>query len=248
MHMAKGTIVSLFTVFSAYISSVQCREATSGNRVEEADVDPGGGDHIYIYIYDAGLLHPPSPPPPHGIPPPACQVGSRLVWPCCFPVFLGGLVWPRPLPPYGVGPVVFLVGPACVLRWGLGSFWLAPPRLCGAACSTEVWYGCCSLLAAMSSLRARYHTTFLLANGAPIPALMRFSADLPPSGLCGFVPVVRDRWTDTIGRGGGVARDPRAHMYVYMYMCVYVYVCVLIYVYVHIYIYMRIYGCVYIYI
>ena len=48
MHMAKGTIVSLFTVFSAYISSVQCREATSGNRVEEADVDPGGGDHIYI--------------------------------------------------------------------------------------------------------------------------------------------------------------------------------------------------------
>ena len=52
MHMAKGTIVSLFTVFSAYISSVQCREATSGNRVEEAGVDlGGGGDHIYIYIY-----------------------------------------------------------------------------------------------------------------------------------------------------------------------------------------------------
>ena len=42
MHMAKGTIVSLFTVFSAYISSVQCREATSGNRVEEAGVDLGG--------------------------------------------------------------------------------------------------------------------------------------------------------------------------------------------------------------
>ena len=53
MHMAKGTIVSLFTMFSAYISSVQCREATSGNRVEEAGVDlgGGGGDHIYIYIY-----------------------------------------------------------------------------------------------------------------------------------------------------------------------------------------------------
>ena len=51
MHMAKSTIVSLFTVFSAYISSVQCREATSGNRVEEAGVDlGGGGDHIYIYI------------------------------------------------------------------------------------------------------------------------------------------------------------------------------------------------------
>ena len=51
MHMAKGTIVSLFTVFSAYISSVQCREATSGNRVEEAGVDLGGGVTIYVYIY-----------------------------------------------------------------------------------------------------------------------------------------------------------------------------------------------------
>ena len=51
MHMAKGTIVSLFTVFSAYISSVQCREATSGNRVEEAGADLGGGDHIYMYVY-----------------------------------------------------------------------------------------------------------------------------------------------------------------------------------------------------
>ena len=43
MHMAKGTIVSLFTVFSAYISSVKCREATSENCVEEAGVDLGGG-------------------------------------------------------------------------------------------------------------------------------------------------------------------------------------------------------------
>ena len=51
MHMAKGTIVSLFTVFSAYISSVQCREATSGNRVEEAGVDLGGGVTIYINMY-----------------------------------------------------------------------------------------------------------------------------------------------------------------------------------------------------
>ena len=50
MHMVKGTIVSLFTVFSAYISSVQCREATSGNRVEEAGVDLGGGGGPYIYI------------------------------------------------------------------------------------------------------------------------------------------------------------------------------------------------------
>ena len=51
MHMAKRTIVSLFTVFSAYISSAQCREATSGNRVEEAGVDlGGGGDHIYVCV------------------------------------------------------------------------------------------------------------------------------------------------------------------------------------------------------
>ena len=50
MHMAKRTIVSLFTVFSAYISSVQCREATSGNRVEEAGVDLGGGVTIYMCV------------------------------------------------------------------------------------------------------------------------------------------------------------------------------------------------------
>ena len=51
-----------------------------------------------------------------------------------------GLVWPRPLPPPWSG--------ACDL------FWLAPPRLWEAVCSTEVWYGCCRLLLVMSSLRA----------------------------------------------------------------------------------------------
>ena len=57
---------------------------------------------------------------------------------------------------------------------------------------------------------------FLLANGAPVPALMRFSAPvkkhwlglfsivLPPSGLRGFVPVLRDRWE----QGGPRARGP----------------------------------------
>ena len=124
--------------------------------------------------------------------PVACQVGSCLVWPCCFPrLVLFGLV---PSPPCGVGPVVFLVGPAppvggsvfyrgmvwllplvssnvivtCLVPsppvgWGLWSFWLAPPRLCGAVCSTEIWYGCCRLLAVMSSLRARYHTKYDVA-------------------------------------------------------------------------------------
>ena len=52
--MAKGTIVSLFTVFSAYISSVQCREATCGIVWKSGCRSWGGGgrgDHIYIYIY-----------------------------------------------------------------------------------------------------------------------------------------------------------------------------------------------------
>ena len=88
---------------------------------------------IYIYIYDAGL------PPPHPMVSThattlACQVGSCLVWRCCFPrLVLFGLV---PSPPCGVGPVVFLVGPALPV------------------CSTEVWYGCCRLLVVMSSLCA----------------------------------------------------------------------------------------------
>ena len=73
---------------------------------------------------------------------------------------------PCPLPPVG-----------CTL-W---SFWLAPPSLCGAVCSTEIWYGCCHLLIVMSSLRARYHTKydvalFSLQTVRPVPALMRFSA------------------------------------------------------------------------
>ena len=37
---------------------------------------------------------------------------------------------PCPLPPLWGGPVV-----------------VSPPRLCGAVCSTEIWYGCCRLLA-----------------------------------------------------------------------------------------------------
>ena len=64
----------------------------------------------YIYIYDAGLPHPRSPPHPM-VSPLACQVGSCLVWPCYVPrLVLIGLVpspplwsgacglfgWPRP--------------------------------------------------------------------------------------------------------------------------------------------------------
>ena len=91
----------------------------------------------------------------------------------------------------------------------------------------------------------KYDVALLLANGAPVPALMRFSAPvkkhwlgsfaivLPPSGLRGFVPVVRDRWERSGGAGvghtrggGGVgARDPRAYIYIYICICTYSYTC-----------------------
>ena len=55
MHNIDMLYIYIYTYVYMYIyiiSSVQCREATSGNRVEEAGVDlGGGGDHIYIYIY-----------------------------------------------------------------------------------------------------------------------------------------------------------------------------------------------------
>ena len=116
------------------------------------------------------------------------QVGSL------FPrLVLFGLV-PSPPPPCGVGPVVFLVGPAPPVGGSVfyrGMVWLLPlvgsnvivtclvpsplrggacgrfgwprSRLCGAVCVTEIWYGCCRLLAVMSSLRARYHTKYDVA-------------------------------------------------------------------------------------
>ena len=139
--------------------------------------------YIYVCVYDAGLPHPPSPPPPpppHGIPP-CLSSGSCLVWPCCVPrLVLFGLV---PSPPCGVGSVVFLVGPAPPVGGSVfyrGMVWLLPlvsstvivtsppppvgrPRLCGAVCSTEIWYGCCRLFAVMSSLRARYDTRYDVA-------------------------------------------------------------------------------------
>ena len=76
-------------------------------------------------MYDAALPHPPSPPTP--------WYSGQL---SCLALLLSpsGLVGPRP-----------------PLWW---SFWLPPPRLWGAVCSTEVWYGCCRLLVVMSSLHA----------------------------------------------------------------------------------------------
>ena len=142
-------------------------------------------------IYDARLPHPRSPPPPSPWYPPLPVKWVVVL----FALLLSpsGLVWPCPLPPCGVGPVVFLVGappvggsvfyrgmvwllplassntigtclvPSPPVGWGGWSFWLAPPRLCGAVCSAEIWHGCCRLLALMSSLRARYHTKYDVA-------------------------------------------------------------------------------------
>ena len=65
--------------------------------------------HIYIYTYDAG----------------------PMVSPLVVVLFVSpsGLVWPRPLPPCGVGPVVFLVGPAPPAGGSVfyrGMVWLLP--------------------------------------------------------------------------------------------------------------------------
>ena len=132
--------------------------------------------------------HTPPPPPTPWYPPLPVKWVVVLFGIVAFPV------WSCPLPPCGVGPVVFLVGPArpvggsvfykgmvwllalvcgnvivtCLVPsppcgWGLWSIWLAPPRLCGAVCSAEIWYGCCRLLAGVSSLRARHHTKYDVA-------------------------------------------------------------------------------------
>ena len=50
--------------------------------------------------------------------------------------------------------VLFGLLPSPPVEWGRWSFCLAPPRLWGAVCSTEAWYGCCHLLVVMSSLHA----------------------------------------------------------------------------------------------
>ena len=71
-------------------------------------------------------------------------------------VFYRGMVWLLPLVSSNV--IVTCLVPPPPAGWGLWPFWLASPRLCGAVCFTEIWYGCCRLLAVMSSLRARYHT------------------------------------------------------------------------------------------
>ena len=60
-----------------------------------------------------GCVTPPLPRPPRGIPSLLVKwVISLSFGLVAFPVFSGGLVWPCPLPPCKVGPVVVLVVPA----------------------------------------------------------------------------------------------------------------------------------------
>ena len=130
------------------------------------------------------------------------------------------------LPLVSSNVIVTCLVPSPPVGWGLWSFWLAPPRLCGAVCSTKI-----CMVWLMSSLRARYHTKLLFSpcKRCPCPCSDAVhSPSSPPSGLRGFVPVVRDRWEehggwgpgrggDTLGGGGVGARDPR-HIYVYIYI------------------------------
>ena len=101
----------------------------------------------------------PSPPVGRGLW--SCLVGpAPPVW---GSVFYRGMVWLLPLVSSTSNVIVTCLVPSPPVGRGLWSFWLAPPRLCGAVCSTEIWYGCCRLLAVMSSLRARYHTKYDVA-------------------------------------------------------------------------------------
>ena len=87
---------------------------------------------IYIYIMMQGCHTPPPPPSP-------CYPPLPVKW----VVVLFGLV---------AFPVWSCLASSPPPLWS--GTWLAAPRLWGAVCSTEVWYGCCHLLVAMSSLRA----------------------------------------------------------------------------------------------
>ena len=89
------------------------------------------------YVYMMQGCHTPPPPPSPWYPPLPVKWVVVLFGLVAFPVW--SCLASSPPPP---------------VEWDLWSFWLAPPRLWGAVCSTEVWYGCCHLLVAMSSLRA----------------------------------------------------------------------------------------------
>ena len=174
--------------------------------------------YIYIYIYDAGLLHPPSPAPWY--PPPCLSSGQSS----CWALLLSPSSWVVLL---GLVPSSPLWDRACGLfGW--------PRPACGGL-YVQVWL---QPLAVMSSLRgARYPTrrfivallTYkwrlsLLFRSAKKHWLASFSIVLPPSGLRGFVPFVRDRFEgDTIGGEGGCRGPGTESIYTYIYIYIYIY-------------------------
>ena len=119
--------------------------------------------------------HPPSPPTPWYPPLPVKWVIVLLslvafpVWSCLAasppPLWSGACgLFGCPRPAFGVPLVSSNVILTCLVP--------SPPcgvgPVGGAVCSTETWYGCCRLLAVISSLRARYHTKYdvaLFTNG-----------------------------------------------------------------------------------
>ena len=123
----------------------------------------------------------------------------------------GGGRWERQTPDHSPPPPPSPWYPPLPVKWVVVLFGLvafpvrsclasSPPPLWGAVCSTEVWYGCCHSLIAMSSLRAL----------SPPPlwggACGRFGWPRPAcAGQC-----VLHRYGMV---GGGVgARDPRAYI------------------------------------
>ena len=175
-----------------------------------------------------GCHTPPPPPTPWYPPLPVKWVvvlfGLVVFWSCLAssplpppPLWSGacGLFgWPRPVPDVWYGCCRLLVvmsslralSPPPPVGWGLWSFWLAPPRLCGAVCSTKI---CMVWLPLVSSNVISYvlvtiqNCSFLLANGAPVPALMRFILHRPLPLVC----VGSCRLCGTAGsRGGSGAR------------------------------------------
>ena len=155
----------------------------------------------------------------------------RLWW---GSVFYRRMVWLLPLVSSNV--IVTCLVPSPFWGGACGRFgWPRPACVGQCVLQRYVWYGCCRLLAVMSSLRARYHTKLLFSpcKRCPCPCSDAVhSPSSPPSGLRGFVPVVRDRWEeqgrfggpgaqgagggggDTMGGGGGGggSPDPRAYI------------------------------------
>ena len=94
---------------------------------------------MYVRMYDGLPPPPPSPPPTPWYTPLPVKWVVVLFGLVDFPVWSCLASSPPPPPSCGVGPVVFLVGPAPPV--GGNVFYRG---------SKEVWYGCCRLLVVLS--------------------------------------------------------------------------------------------------